>query len=224
MQPTLLIVDDEADILSMLRDYFEMEGYRVVTASSGQQALRRAEQGPDLILLDVGLPDIDGLTICKRIREHIACPIVFVTARVEESDMLRGLGVGGDDYVVKPFSIEQLGARVKAHLRREARRAQSTRVRFDGDLTVDYASRCAYAKGAPIPLAKKEFDILALLTENAGQVFDRERIYEAVWGYDAEGDSGVIPEHIRRLRQKLAQAGCSARIETVWGVGYKWVK
>lgn len=224
MQPTLLIVDDEADILSMLRDYFEMEGFRVVTAQNGEQALRRAAQGPDLILLDIGLPDIDGLTICRRIREHVSCPIVFVTARVEESDMLRGLGVGGDDYVMKPFSIEQLGARVKAHLRREARRAQNTRVRFDGDLTVDYASHCAYAGEKPIPLAKKEFDILALLTENAGQVFDRERIYEAVWGYDAEGDSSVIPEHIRRLRQKLTQAGCSARIETVWGVGYKWVK
>lgn len=224
MQPTLLIVDDETDILSMLRDYFELEGYRVITAQNGEQALLRAAQGPDLILLDIGLPDIDGLTICKRIREHVACPIVFVTARVEEGDMLKGLGVGGDDYVVKPFSIGQLGARVQAHLRREARRAQNTRVRFNGDLTVDYASRSAYVGGKPVPLARKEFDILALLTENAGQVFDRERIYEAVWGYDAEGDSTVIPEHIRRLRQKLSQAGCTARIDTVWGVGYKWAK
>lgn len=97
-------------------------------------------------------------------------------------------------------------------------------MRFDGDLTIDYAGRCAYAGDTPIPLAKKEFDILALLTQHAGQVFDRERIYEAVWGYDAPGDSSVVPEHIRRLRRQLLQVGCSPRIETVWGVGYKWAK
>lgn len=224
MQATLLIVDDETDILSMLRDYFELEGYRVITASNGAQALKRIAQKPDLILLDIGLPDVDGLTICVRIREHISCPIVFVTARVEEADMLKGLGVGGDDYVVKPFSIEQLGARVQAHLRRESRRTQSARVRFQGNLVIDYSSRCAFVGEAPIPLARKEFDILEMLTQNAGQIFDRERIYETVWGYDSEGDSSVIPEHIRRLRQKLTQSGCEAHIQTVWGVGYKWVE
>lgn len=224
MPHTLLVVEDEDDIRAMLRDFFELEGYRVVTAADGAQAMRLCAQKPDLILLDIGLPDTDGLEVCRRIREHVACPIVFVTARVQEADMLMALGAGGDDYVVKPFRLAELGARVKAHLRRETRRAQAARVRFDGDLTIDYAGRCAYAGDTPIPLAKKEFDILALLTQHAGQVFDRERIYEAVWGYDAPGDSSVVPEHIRRLRRQLLQAGCSPRIETVWGVGYKWAK
>lgn len=131
---------------------------------------------------------------------------------------------GEDDYIVKPFSLAELEARVQAHLRRERRRAFEERVCFFGELTVDYSQRCLFMKGERIALAKKEFDIVELLSQNPGQVFDKERIYERVWGYDGEGDSAVVAEHIRRIRGKLAGYTDGNYIETVWGCGYKWAK
>lgn len=220
MSEKLLIVDDEPEIREMLAEYFEWNGYTALTAENGVQALELAEQEPDLILLDVNLPGMDGLSVCEALRGHLSCPILFLTAKVEDGDKLRGFSAGGDDYVVKPFSLELLGARVEAHLRRERRARSSAKVRFSHGLAVDYFARTVTADGAPVTLAKKEYQILELLTQNPGQVFDRERIYERVWGYDSEGDSSVIPEHIRRLRQKLGEAG--KQLETVWGVGYRW--
>jgi len=170
------------------------------------------------------MPGMDGLEVCRRIRDHISCPILFLTARVEEADKLRGFAAGGDDYIVKPFSLAELEARVQAHLRRERRRAFEERVCFFGELTVDYSQRCLFVKGERIALAKKEFDIVELLSQNPGQVFDKERIYERVWGYDGEGDSAVVAEHIRRIRGKLAGYTDGNYIETVWGCGYKWAK
>lgn len=219
----ILIVDDEEDITSLLRDYFEMNGYAVMTAGDGAAAIRLAEKQPDLILLDVNMPELDGLSVCRRIRDFVACPILFLTARVEDADKVSGFQAGGDDYIVKPFSLEELGARAAAHLRREERRRSSSKVRFGGELSVDYGERTVYYKGKELSMAKKEFDILELLSLHQGQVFDKERIYETVWGYDSEGDSAVVAEHIRRLRARLAAAGCDKHIETVWGVGYKWI-
>lgn len=222
--PKILIVDDEPDILNMLKDFFELDGYEVITATCGNEALKKAERHPDIILLDINMPDLDGINVCTRIRNFISCPILFLTAKVEDSDKIKGFSVGGDDYIVKPFSIDELGARVSAHLRREQRQQASASVRFDGELVIDYLQRAVYFKGEPLPLVKKEFDIIEFLSENPGQVFDKNRIYERVWDYDSEGDSSVVAEHIRRIRVKLAFAGAKSYIETVWGCGYKWAK
>ena len=220
----ILVVDDEEDILALLRDLFTMKGYQVLTAATGEQALEQCSKAPDLILLDVNMPGMDGFTLCKKIRDFLSCPILFLTARVEDADKLKGFSAGGDDYILKPFSTAELLARVGAHLRREERRQGSSRLKFDGGLTIDYGQRQAFQDGEVIHLAKKEFDIVELLSMHPSQVFDRERIYESVWGWDSDGDSAVVAEHIRRIRAKLTAAGCGDRIETIWGAGYKWRK
>lgn len=221
---TILIAEDEPDILHMLCSYFEMEGFATLAAATGREAVALAQRSPDLILLDVGLPDLDGLAVCRALRDHLPCPILFLTARITEDDKLRGFAAGGDDYILKPFSLKEVGARVRAHLRREERSRHRTQIRFDPSLVIDYSQRVVFVREQAVTLPKKEFDILALLSTHPGQVFDRERIYEAVWGIDGEGDSAVVSEHIRRIRARLDAAGCAPVIETVWGVGYKWVK
>lgn len=224
MSNKILIADDETDIVSMLHNFFQSKGYVVLTASSGIETLKQVEQNPNIILLDINMPGLDGLEVCQRIRKHIACPILFLTARIEDADKVKGFSVGGDDYIVKPFSLTELEARVLAHLRREARRNFEAQIKFTGDLTIDYSERCLFYKDNKIILAKKEFDIIELLSQNSGQVFDKERIYERVWGYDSEGDSSVVAEHIRRIRTKIAAYTDRAYIETVWGCGYKWIR
>lgn len=224
MRDTILIVDDEEDIVSTLADYFLYNGYAVMTAANGTEAIEKAGKQPSLILLDINMPDVDGLKVCARIRGFVSCPILFLTARVEDSDKVKGFGMGGDDYIIKPFSLDELGARVAAHLRRERRRGGAPKVRFDDKLSIDYTGRAVYHDGVEIQLAKKEFDIVELLSSHPGQVFSKERIYELVWGYDGEGEPSVIAEHIRRIRTKLAAAGAKPYVETVWGVGYKWAK
>ncbi len=224
MQTKILIADDEKDIVSMLSGFFGSKGYLVLPAFNGSETLKQAERQPDIILLDINMPEIDGLEVCKRIRDYISCPILFLTARIEDSDKVMGFAAGGDDYIVKPFSLIELEARVQAHLRREERHNLGARVKFSGGLTIDYSERRVYYEGERLNLAKKEFDIVELLSQNAGQVFDKERIYERVWGYDSEGDSGVVAEHIRRIRVKIAAYTERSYIETVWGCGYKWVK
>jgi len=222
MRYKILIVDDEPGVVALLKDYFEINNYLVLTATGGEEALRQASREPDIILLDINMPQVDGLEVCRRIREYISCPIIFLTARVEDMDKIVGFVSGGDDYVTKPFSIDELGARVAAHLRRENRRAGNTKVRFEDDLVIDYAAHTVSINEKELQLAKKEFEIIALLSENRGQVFDKERIYERLWGYDAEGDSAVIAEHVKRIRAKFKSAGAGDHIETLWGVGYKW--
>lgn len=224
MKPKILVVDDEADIAHLLKDYFEMNGYEVLVAYCGEQALAKAALQPDIILLDVNMPDMDGINVCRRIRDFVPAPILFLTANTADSDKIKGFGAGGDDYITKPFSLEELGARVHAHLRREQRQKNPSRMMFGPTLAIDYNERAMYHEGNALPLAKKEFDIIELLSQNAGQVFDKERIYELVWGWDAEGDSSVVAEHIRRIRAKFAAAGVQPYITTVWGVGYKWAK
>lgn len=224
MGAKILIADDESDIVSMLGHFFESRGFHVLPARNGEEALKQAEKQPDLILLDINMPGTDGLEVCRRIRDHISCPILFLTARIEDTDKVKGFAAGGDDYIVKPFSLTELEARVRAHLRREARHSAEARIQFAGDLTIDYSERCLFLDGHPISLAKKEFDIVELLSQNPGQVFDKERIYERVWGYDSEGDSSVVAEHIRRIRSKIAAYTSRVYIETVWGCGYKWVR
>lgn len=220
----ILIVDDELDLRKLLTDFFEINGYVVMTAKNSQEALRQIEKQPDLILLDINMPEMDGLELCTRIRNFISCPILFLTARVEDTDKISGFRVGGDDYIQKPFSILELGARVEAHLRREIRSQHKTSIRFNEDLVIDYSARASYFRDVQISLAKKEFDIIELLSTHPGMVFDKERIFEKVWGMGDEGDSAVIVEHVRRIRYKLKEHGCEDMIETVWGVGYRWRK
>ncbi len=218
----LLVVDDEQDIALMLRDLFTLKGYEVFTALNAGEALSLCAREPDLILLDVNMPDMDGFSLCRQIRNFVPCPILFLTARIEDADKLMGFAAGGDDYILKPFSSEELLARVTAHLRREERHREESRVKFMGGMVIDYSQRCLFQNGEPVKLAKKEFDIVELLSMHPTQVFDREHIYESVWGWDSEGDSAVVAEHIRRIRAKLTAAGCGDRVETIWGVGYKW--
>ena len=202
MKQRLLIVDDEPGIVDMMASYFSSQ-YEVLTAYCGNEALQKLARQPDLILLDINMPDIDGLTLCQKIRELITCPILFLTARVESADKIIGFQAGADDYIIKPFDLDELGARVAAHLRREQRHRNKATIRFFGEL-------------------KREFDIVELLSLNAGQVFDRERIYETVWGLDGEGNSDTVMEHIRKIRAKLAACTLHSYIDTVWGCGYRW--
>lgn len=217
MAQTIMVIDDETEILNMLKRYFSLEGYHVITAAGGKEALQKLEKQPDLILLDINMPEIDGITLCRSIRDFVSCPILFLTANAEDSDKIKGFGVGGDDYIVKPFSIDELGARVSAHLRRENRSKRKSRVLFDEQLAVDYLERAAYWDGQEIPLLKKEFDILEVLSQNPGQIFDKERLYEAAWGLDGLGNNSVVAEHIRKIRAKFAVVGAKQYIETVWG-------
>lgn len=224
MEGKILIADDETDIVVMLSQFFQGKGYRILTATNGVETLKQVENNPDIILLDINMPGMDGLEVCQRIRDYVSCPILFLTARIEDADKVKGFSVGGDDYIVKPFSLVELEARVKAHLRRETRHSFNTQIKFIDELTIDYVERCIFYKGNKISLTKKEFDIVELLSVNSGQVFDRERIYEKIWGYDSEGDSSVVAEHIRRIRTKIASFTEKGYIETVWGCGYKWIK
>ncbi|OUP06908.1 response regulator transcription factor [Collinsella sp. An2] len=237
MQQTkrLLIVDDESAIVHMLDDFFRMEGYETVCALNAGSALQAVEMSLasgeriDLALLDVNMPGMDGFELCRRIRESLGCPIIFLTARVEDADQLDGFAAGADDYVLKPFSLKVLGSRVKAHLAREERRGDvqdATVLRF-GDIAIDYAARtvAVYAEQGKVTLdlTRTEFDIIALLSKHAGRVYDRAQIYEQVWGWDATGDPSIVREHVRRIRKKFQDAGAKAApIETVWGVGYRW--
>lgn len=219
----ILIVDDEKAIVSFLRTYFLSEGYEVLTAHSGEEALVQGKNKPDIILLDINMPGLDGLEVCKRLRHSTNCPILFLTARVEDVDKIEGFGAGADDYVVKPFNVDVLGARVASHLRREARKGKvETTIAFDS-VIIDYLNQVITVEGKDVTLSKKEYAIVELLTKHAGQIFDRERIYELIWGYDAEGDSASVTEHIKRIRSKISLNGQSP-IVTVWGVGYKWKK
>ncbi|WP_010498792.1 response regulator transcription factor [Paenibacillus elgii] len=224
MRSRILIVDDEDDIISLLKDHFEYNGYHVLTAENGKEAIKKAEQQPDIILLDINMPELDGFQVCDRIRNFVSCPIIFLTARIEDADKILGFGLGADDYVVKPFSLDELSARVAAHIRRDQRGLIKTKAKFEDDLTIDYAAKEVYFKNTPVVLAKKEFEIIELLSLNSRQIFDKERIYEQLWGYNSEGDASVIAEHIRKIRAKLVAAGAQSHIETVWGCGYKWVK
>lgn len=222
MSRKIMIVDDEPGVVAVIQSYFEAAGYQVITAYNGSDAMKKLTLTPDLVLLDINMPDIDGLTVCQNIREYITCPILFLTARIETEDKIKGFSAGADDYIVKPFDLDELGARVAAHLRRENRKQEQSFLRFWGDMVIDYTKREISINQKQIALSKKEFDIVELLSTYAGQVFDRERIYERVWGLDSSGSSDTIMEHIRKIRSKFARYTLHNYIETVWGVGYKW--
>ena len=224
MKHKILIIDDEEMILTMLKKCLEAENFLVYTADNAKKALELMSVAPDIILLDINMPEMDGLELCQFVREHISCPIIFLTARVSEQDVIQGLSVGGDDYITKPFRVDELLARILAHLRREERKNNADNLKFDEELIIDYNSRMVFLGKRQLDFSNKEFVIIRLLSQNAGMVFDRETIYEKLWGYDGEGDSIVVKEHIRKIRNKLANYTEKNYIETVWGVGYRWIK
>lgn len=224
MQHKILIVDDDRDLLKMLKQYLELKGYLVYTAGDGSVVPEKLKEEPDLILLDVNMPVTDGITVCREIRSKVTCPILFLTAKAEEQDRVNGLLSGGDDYILKPFSLKELDARIVAHLRREDRHGTKAKIRFSGRLVIDYKGKKVLYQDKKLELTKLEYGIVEFLSGHAGQVFDKERIYESVCGYDADGDSRVITELIRRIRNKLAECTSEEFIQTVWGSGYKWKK
>ena len=160
MVSKILIVDDEPDVVEMLQDYFELNGYSTLSARNGKEALAKVSKQPDLILLDINMPNMDGLELCKQIREFVSCPILFLTARAEDTDKIKGFAVGGDDYIVKPFSIDELGARVAAHIRRDMRVQNQSRKYFGQDVVIDYSAKEVYVCGQLAPFSKTEFYII----------------------------------------------------------------
>lgn len=218
----ILIIDDERMLTNLLSDHLKDNGYLPYVANSAQEALDKINIAPDLILLDIRMPGMSGLELCKIIRNHVICPIVFLTALATDQDTINGLLAGGDDYITKPFSLPALTARIAAHLRRDTRRKNAAELLLSHELLVNLSERTVNYQENQISFSKTEFDIIEFLVTNAGQVFDRECLYEAVWGLDADGDSGVIREHIRKIRQKLKESTGKEYIETIWGVGYRW--
>ena len=215
----ILAVDDDQGILAVIRKALEKEGYLVDTLDDPEKINPERLSDYQLILLDVMMPGTDGFTVCRRIREQVDCPILFVTAKTEEGDLITGFGLGADDYIRKPFGLGELRARVAAHLRRESREKRH-RVTL-GDLEFSLQSKEIYCQGKQIPLTKSEYAICEYLALNRGQVFSKERIHEHVFGYDGESDSSAITEHVKNIRAKLQKVGVSP-VETVWGIGYKW--
>lgn len=222
---SVLVVDDEATIREVVRRYLEREGFQVGEAADGYEALDALEEAePDLIVLDLMLPGIDGLTLTGLLRERRQVPIVMLTAKGEVTDRIRGLDLGADDYVVKPFSPQELVSRVRAVLRRteEGQRPPSKALSIEG-LHLDPASRTVSREGNDISLTATEFDLLWYLASHRGQVFSRSQLLNHVWGYEYYGDASTVTVHISRLREKIEPEPSEPRfIKTVWGVGYKF--
>lgn len=219
--PKLLVVDDDLDMLDLVRIALEKDGHQVDTEADAATVQPERCQLYDLLLLDVMMPSEDGFSLCSRIRAEVDCPILFLTAKAEDAALVKGFGLGADDYIKKPFSIAELRARVNAHLRRDVR--QPTRTLSRGGMRLDMQAKVAIVGKHVLPFTKGEYAICEHLALYTGQVFTKEQLYEAVFGFDAEGDSSAIAEHIKNIRAKLKDDGLSP-IETVWGVGYKWRK
>ena len=222
----VLVVDDDCEIRELLADYLQVEGYQVIIAYDGQNALDLARHHtPDLIVLDIMMPGLDGFEVCRILRHESPVPILMLSARQEEADKLLALGLGADDYISKPFSPREVVARVKAQLRRASalpRVENSCLIRF-GDLEIDTEGHIVSLKGKTVALTTREFEILKFLMLNPGRVFNRNQIFEAVWGEKSLGGSDAVMVHIRHLREKIEDDPTKpAYIKTVWGAGYKF--
>jgi DNA-binding response OmpR family regulator len=223
----ILVVDDENIVREVVERYLAREGFQVSVAADGEAALRLARsEHPDLVVLDLMLPRVDGLEVCRRLRAEGNVPIIMLTAKGEETDRVVGLTLGADDYMVKPFSPRELVARVQAVLRR----AQGPPSAGQGrgailwpDFSLDLGTRAVEVRGRPVDLTPKEFDLLAFLASNPNQVFSREQLLEQVWDYKYAGDTSTVTVHMRRLREKVEENPVRPRyLKTVWGVGYKF--
>jgi len=220
---TILVVDDEANIRELARLYLEQEGYKVAVAVDGRQALEQvARAAPDLIVLDLMLPEVDGWEVCRRVRAESNLPIIMLTARDEDVDKIVGLELGADDYVTKPFNPRELVARVRAVLRRGATAApEPTRRRQAGNVVLDPAGREVTVAGQAVSLRAKEFDLLLAFMDHPGIVLSRDQLLDLVWGYEYYGRTRTVDVHVANLRERLSESDLV--IETVWGKGYKLV-
>lgn len=223
----ILIIEDDVAIAEIERDYLELDGFAVEIAADGNVGLERGLSGEhSLILLDLMLPGMDGFAICRALREQIDVPILMVTARQEDIDKIRGLGLGADDYIEKPFSPSVLIARVKAHLARYRRLTGSERTSGEiqiGGIRLNEETHRVYVEGREVELTNKEYELLLFFMLNVDVVFSREQLYERIWGWDAMGDSATVAVHINRLRKKIEQDPANPRyIVSVWGAGYRF--
>ena len=219
----VLVVDDEEHILELARIYLSREGYQVESVADGAEALARFEKvKPDLVVLDIMLPGVDGLTICREIRKQSQVPIIILSARDEITDKVVGLELGADDYLTKPFHPQELVARAKALLRRTRQEPDQTEVIRAGRLEIDLSRHEVRHGESRIQLRPKEFDLLALLARHPGRVYQRTELLDLVWGYDFPGYTRTVDVHVQQVREKLSAAGVSdPSIDTVWGVGYR---
>lgn len=217
----LLVIDDDIDMVELVRTALEKDGHKVDTEVDSTTIHPSRCQQYDLLLLDVMMPGEDGFSICSRIRSEVDCPILFLTAKAEEASLVQGFGLGADDYIKKPFSIAELQARVNAHLRREVR--QPTHTISRNGVYFNIKEKIAIVGEDVILFTKSEYAISEYLALHIGQVFTKEQLYESVFGFDADGNSSAIVEHIKNIRAKLKVYNLNP-IETVWGVGYKWRK
>ncbi len=220
----ILVVDDDINICELLRLYLEKEGYTVVIANDGEAAVTTFhEQKPDLVVLDIMLPKLDGWQVCREIRKTSDKPIIMVTAKGETFDKVLGLELGADDYVVKPFDAKEIIARIKAVLRRTSSVAEveSRQVEFDG-LSINLTNYELKVRGEQISTPPKELELIYHLASNPNRVFTRDQLLDEVWGFDYYGDSRTVDVHVKRLREKLEGVSQSWELKTVWGVGYKF--
>ncbi|MCY9666929.1 response regulator transcription factor [Paenibacillus alginolyticus] len=224
----ILIIEDEQSIAELERDYLEISGYEVDIENSGDKGLQRALSTEyDLIILDLMLPKVDGFEICRRIRSEKDIPIVMVSAKKEDIDKIRGLGLGADDYMIKPFSPSELVARVKAHLARYERlmgrrETRNDEVRIRG-LMIDKTARRVFVNEKEVVFTTKEFDLLTHLAMNPNRVYSKEQLFDLLWGMDAMGEIATVTVHIRKLREKIEQDPSNPQyIETIWGAGYRF--
>lgn len=223
----ILIIEDDIDIAEIERDYLAISGCEAEIETDGVSGLNAALKGGfDLILLDIMLPKMDGFSVCRRLREKLDIPILMVTAKKEDIDKIRGLGLGADDYIVKPFSPSELAARVKANLAAYERlkNPQDTHSEINiGLIRINTGSHRVFVKDKEVPLKNKEYELLLFLVTNADMIFDKETLYEKIWGMDAVGDNATVAVHINRLREKIEDDPSDPHyIETVWGAGYRF--
>jgi len=223
----ILIIEDEKSIAELERDYLEINGFQTDIELTGDAGLRKAlNENFDLILLDVMLPHMDGFEICKRVRSSKEIPIIMVTAKKEEIDKIRGLGLGADDYLVKPFSPNEMVARVKAHLSRYERlssKQHESQELYIRGLFIDRTSRRVFVNNQEVTFTTKEFDVLTFLAMNPNQVFSKEQLFERIWGLNSTGDISTVTVHIRKIREKIEHDPSNPEyIDTLWGAGYRF--
>ncbi len=228
MKKRVLIIEDEVSIAELQRDYLEINGYEVAIEKTGDKGLSRSlKEDFDLIILDLMLPNIDGFEICRKVRETKNTPILMVSARKEDIDKIRGLGLGADDYITKPFSPNELVARVTAHISRYERLVGSNEKKTETvnirNLIIDKDSRRVWFEDQEITLTGKEFDLLLFMAQNPNRVFSREDLFDSVWGMDACGDISTVTVHIKKVREKIEPDSSKPQyIETIWGIGYRF--
>lgn len=229
MRKKILVVEDEKNIAELERDYLEANGYEVEIALDGKSGLDRAlESDFDLVILDVMLPGIDGFEVCRQIRKSKECPVLMVSAKKDEIDKIRGLGLGADDYITKPFSPSELVARVTAHISRYERLTSKGEEPVNyviniGNLSIDKNARRVFINDEEVLLTNKEFDLLVFLASNPNVVFSKDTIFDKIWGLDAIGETSTVTVHINRIREKIEDDSSNPQyIETVWGAGYRF--